>query len=261
VSPRIKALGLALPLVALLMFFATHILSNPEPTYHSQPLSYWIEQYRVQSMLTPGGFRDSGYREQPRQLVEARSAICAIGTNGLPHLVAWMRYQPPLLGTRFMPWAPLRVRHKVDRTLFSQERANRAEAAMQALEVLGTNTAPAIPALTALATKTKASNTYKARRAAITMSRLGPEALPAILNLWSNCVPGDKQFLSTIILPQLFPDIRSWPYLNIFPDTHSKDQVPVLLYIMQVHGEPFRSAASNAVWCTAPDLLTNSLAQ
>jgi hypothetical protein len=165
------------------------------------------------------------------------------------------------LGTRFLPWAPLSLRYKVDRTFFSQERANRVEAAFQALALLGTNAAPTIPALAALATKTKNSNNYKARRAAFTISRLGPEGLPALLNLWSNCIPGDKTFLTAVIDSQLFPDIRSWPYTSIFPDNHTKDQLPILLYVMQVQGEPYRSAASNAVWSLAPELLTNTPAQ
>jgi hypothetical protein len=264
VGPRSKKLALALP-AAILFFLAARIFISSEPNYRGQPLSYWIEEHRrlnvFGELILPSHIAREPDDSQQPGLREARAAIRAIGTPALPYLLQWMRYEPPKLGSRFLPWAPVSLRFKVDRTFFSQERANRAEAAMQALAVLGTNAAPAIPALAALATKTKTSNNYKARRAAVTMSKLGPEALPAMLNLWSNCIPADKAFLTAVIDSQLFPDIRSWPYISIFPDNHTKDQLPILFYVMQVQGEPYRSAASNAIWWLAPGLLTNTPAK
>jgi hypothetical protein len=265
VGPRTKALALALS-AAILVLLAARIIVSTEPKYRGQALSYWIEQHRRFNVLgeSPLVFHRAVNLNvyQHPGLYEAKAAIRAIGTPALPYLIEWIRYEPPKLGSRFLPWAPLSLRYKVDRTFFSQKRANRAEAALQALVVLGTNAAPAIPALAALATKDKNSNNYKARRAAITMSRLGPEALPAMLNLWSNCIPGDKAFLSALMDSQLFPEpLLGWQPFDQYDAMHSKDQLPVLLYIMQVHGEPFRSAASNAVWCLAPELLTNSLAK
>jgi hypothetical protein len=262
VGPRTKKLALALP-AAILVLLAARIIVSTEPKYRGQPLSYWIEQNRRFNVLPLVFHRalDLNVSQHPG-VNEARAAIRAIGTPALPHLIEWMCYEPPKLGSRFLPWAPLSLRYKVDRAFFSQERVNRAEAALQALAVLGTNAAPAIPALAALATKNKNSNNYKARRAAITMSELGPEALPAMLNLWSNCIPGDKAFLSAVMDSQLFPEsLLGWPPFDQYDAMHSKDQLPVLLYIMQVHGEPFRSAASNAVWCLDPGLLTNTPAQ
>jgi hypothetical protein len=170
-----------------------------------------------------------------------------------------MRYEPP--GTHFIPWAPFQLKHKVDRAFYSEQRATRAEAAFQALDVLGSNAASAIPALAQLVAKTRVSNTSKARQAAKTMSYLGPEAVPPMLTVWSNCIPGDKRFLSIVIATQLFPDILTWPPPYNFHDFASKDQLPVLLYTMQVLGEPFRSAASNAVWRIAPESLANSPAK
>jgi hypothetical protein len=262
VGPRTKALALGLP-AAILVFLAARIFVSTEPNYRDQPLSYWIEEHRRLNVfgdviLPLQQEPDDSYQPGLR---EARAAIRTIGTPALPYLLEWMRYEPPDLGSRFLPWAPISLRYKVDRAFFSQERANRANAAMKALPLLGTNAAPAIPALAAMATKTKTSNNYKARRAALIMSKLGPEALPAMLNLWSNCLAVDKAFLLAVIDSHVFPDIRSWPYTSIFPDNHTKDQLPILLYIMQVQGEPYRSAASNAVWSLAPHLLTNTPVQ
>jgi hypothetical protein len=265
VGPRTKALALALPAASLVLLVARIIVST-EPKHRGQSLSYWIEQHRRFNVFgeSPLAFRRAvnlNVSQHPG-LKEARAAIRAIGTPALAYLIEWMRYEPPNLGSRFLPWAPLSLRNKVDHAFFSQKRVNRAEAALQALVVLGTNAAPAIPALAALARKDKNSNNYKARRAAITMSKLGPEALPAMLNLWSNCIPGDKAFLSALMDSQLFPQpLLGWPPFDQYDAMHSKNQLPALLYIMHVHDEPFRSAASNAVWCLDPELLTNTPAQ
>lgn len=236
---------------------------SAEPKYLGQPLFYWIMEHRrlnvFGDVILPLQHEPDDSRLP--ELREARAAIRTIGTPALPYLLQWMRYEAPNPGSRFLPWVPLSLRYKVDRTFFSQERANRADAAMKALAVLGTNAAPAIPALIALATKTKTSNHYQARRSALIMSKLGPEAFPAMLNLWSNCIPVDKPYLAAVIDSQLFPDIRSRPHISIFPDNPTKDQLPILLYVMQVQGEPYRSTASNAVWCLAPDLLTNTAAK
>jgi hypothetical protein len=187
VRPHTKALALALPLAAIMVFFAAHILSNPEPTYHGQPLSYWIDLNRH---LDWGG---KVFGEQERDLNEAHAAITTIGTNGLPYLSRWIGYRPPLWETNFMPWAPRFLRRKVDH--FNQDRADRAQAAWQALEVLGTNAVSAIPDLAALAMKTNILDRGIARRATRTLSYLGPQAYPALMNVWSNAGPGEKSSL------------------------------------------------------------------
>jgi hypothetical protein len=182
----IKATGLLLLLggIACLALMAAH---TTEPKYKGQPLSYWIELNlcldRNGDGKVPGASPDAIERNQ-RDLKEARAAITTIGTNGLPYLTRWIRYGPPLPGTRFIPRAPRPFRFKLYR--FNQERADRAQAAMQALPVLGTNAGPAIPELVRLAMKTNILDRQLAWRAERTLTKLGTQAFPALMNVWSN---------------------------------------------------------------------------
>jgi hypothetical protein len=243
VTPRAKALAVALPLAgALLLLLGARTMVSTEPRYHGQPLSYWIEQYRVGSTTMIG---NSGV--EPSQLIESREAIRAIGTNAVTSLVKWMRYQAPIWGTRFMPWAPLPLQNKVDQALFSHERANRGEAAMEALEFLGTNATAAIPALMALALKTQ-GNLYIAMRATRAMCQLGPEAFPAMINVWSNAPPTERPFVSMIIGQFFLPTLRG------------RENLPFLLQRMQAR-DSLRSLAAEAIARIAPDLLTNEPAR
>jgi hypothetical protein len=214
VKTRTKAAGLLLLLMgtACLALMAAH---TTEPKYKSQPLSYWIELNRRLDRFgmvpVPDG-RVPWYRDlieqQQRDLNEARVAITTIGTNGLPCLTRWMRYQPPLWGTRFIPWGPRRLRNKLDhRIRFNNDRADRAEAAMQALVVLGTNAVPAIPELAALAMKTNILDRDIAGRATSTLFYFGPQAYPALMNVWSNTGAGQKN-------PFLY-----WRILNLLTNT------------------------------------------
>jgi hypothetical protein len=229
-------------LAAAAILAALRYTPPPEPTYHGKGLSFWIEEHRVQSMLI-----SQNDKQATRRTAEARQAIWAIGMNALPHLIAWIRYQPPQWGTRFLPWTPLRLRHNVDRILFSQERANREQAAMQALEVIGTNAVPAIPELARIVRDTK--HRAKAHEAALTLNLLGPEAVPALLYAWSNAIPADQAYLSAVIASGLAHNINS------------RDQLLCLIPILQTHSEPLRSAAYEVVSRIAPDLLTNAPAK
>jgi hypothetical protein len=93
---------------------------------------------------------------------------------------------------------------------------------MRALAVLGTSAAPAIPELTAIALKTTRPDLYTACRATETLSQLGPKALPAMLNVWSNAA--NKGFVATMIISNLRSGTNTRDQL---------DQLPWLLYIMR----------------------------
>jgi hypothetical protein len=225
-------LWIGVPLLVLLAAAVILVaLRSSEPTYQGKKLSFWIEENRIQSMLI-----SQNDELAPRRTAEARAAILAIGTNGLPHLIAWMQYQPPSWGSRFMAWAPLRLQSKVDFALLSQTRAARVEGALRAFEVLGTNAASAIPALARLVEDTQ--HMGRARLTALTLNRLGPEATPV-----------DKPYLSAVIGSGLAQNF------------HSREQLPLLLPILRTHYEPLRSEAYKAVSRVAPEILTNSPAQ
>ena len=179
---RTAVIAVTLALAAATLI-AAWTFSRREPTCNGQPLSYWIDLNR---RLHQYGSVPLGAE---RDVQEARAAITTIGTRGIPYLIRWIK--PPLWGARFIRWAPRPSRRNLYR--FNQERAERAEAAMQALEVLGTNAVSAIPELEALAMKTNIVDREIAWRAKRTLHNLGPQAFPALLNLWSNAGPADKR--------------------------------------------------------------------
>src|ERR1043165_1698476 len=76
-----------------------------EPSYNGLPLSFWVEEHRTQTPVTEP-------MHEPRDRVATvRAAIITTGTNGLPFLISWARYEPSLPGSRFLSWAPLQWSH------------------------------------------------------------------------------------------------------------------------------------------------------
>src|SRR5258708_141920 len=60
-----------------------------EPAYGGDRLSQWVKEYAVTSPNQP----DYSLRMRKE---EAANAISHIGTNALPHLLKWIRYESPL---------------------------------------------------------------------------------------------------------------------------------------------------------------------
>jgi hypothetical protein len=81
---------------------------------------------------------------------------------------------------------------------------------MQALEVLGTNAVSAIPELAVLAMKTNIVDRDIASRATTILFHLGPQAYPALMNVWSNAPPGERS------------SMRYWRFRNILTTTPAK---------------------------------------
>jgi hypothetical protein len=228
VKSRIRATALLLLIVGAALV-TLHCIRTSEPSYHGRLLSAWVNQY--------GG----NYRP-PVGTDPAATAIRAIGTNGLPYLTAWAVDEPTLFGRHHLSWAPKPIIDMVDH--LARRRVYRAEASRHAIEMLGTNAAAAIPELARLMMNTR--DQAIRFRTALTINHLGPQALPAMLLMLSNAPATEKPLLSSIIgsgLPQ---------------NVYSRDQVPLLFPILQMPDDYLRSAASNAVWRVAPDLLTSA---
>jgi hypothetical protein len=67
----------------VLLAVGWYFLDNDEPRYKGKKLSYWLDQRsRGKTVL------------QPREIDESEAAIRAIGTNGFPVLVRWLRREP-----------------------------------------------------------------------------------------------------------------------------------------------------------------------
>ncbi len=154
--------------IAFAAFRLAHHTEPTEPTYDGQPLSYWVQRLHTE------------------QNEIAMDAVRHIGTNALPSLLEWIRYnpEPPAWRVKMvtaLPWLPQRVQRFIRGRIDARSELL-CNAAPYAFGALGTNAAAAIPELTALVL-----NTYKparARNAAQALGSIGmTNALPALISV------------------------------------------------------------------------------
>ena len=148
--------------------------TEEEPSYNGRTLSQWLAiEHAVARTVGPGLHR------------APEEAVRAMGTNAIPKLLEWTSYQRssaeregqteptrPAPGTNQSPeLTPL----------------ERARSTVFGFCVLGAAARPAIPQLTELARSS--SDADRARRCAVSLAAIGPEAIPSILSLATNA-PG-----------------------------------------------------------------------
>jgi hypothetical protein len=138
-----------------------------EPIYQGKTLSQWL-LYR--------GNTDAFISMQDP---DSHKAIRAMGTNAIPFLLRWIRYEPPAWSKIWVSLAPrLYIRVSED------WRLERANAAWVALGCLGAKASPAIPELSRLLETTKSP--VMLDRIVYALGCMGEEALPALLPALSN---------------------------------------------------------------------------
>lgn len=153
--------------VAVVMAIGCGPATHSEPRYNGRTLSEWLVEYKAAEKT--GGTRETN----------ATTAICAIGSNATPFLVKWINvsYTAPerimdLIGFGFgRPYTPPRL-----------ARANRA---MRAFQILGTNAAPAIPGLMNIVMQYKQLN-EAAINARYALVYIGPPGVAALSMLATN---------------------------------------------------------------------------
>jgi hypothetical protein len=128
-----------------------------EPQYKGRPLSYWV----ILSSRKPAPH-------------EAEEAISAIGTNALPLLLNWIRYERPAWRTKLVA-AASHVSEDLTRAVISRSE-RLASASADAFRELGTNGLSAVPQLKRLVNRTSAPET--ALRAASILLEISGLALP-----------------------------------------------------------------------------------
>jgi hypothetical protein len=152
----------ALAMVGLLGVFSR----DNEPRYQGKSLSEWMEIYRMAPVLSgsrtePAGTkaeRVAAFRAREARVAatraEAELAVRSIGTNALPCLLAWFRYELPSWRNGLLMLATWRYGEgkKVvfSRSLIIGPTARKAEWAGLGFVILNTNAAPAIPELEAM---------------------------------------------------------------------------------------------------------------
>jgi hypothetical protein len=107
-----------------------------EPRYKGRTLSYWLERSGNNAVLD----------RPPDQ--EATTAIRTIGTNALPFLLRWIRYEPPFWSEAARKRLPETIKtNYLGWTIMYGRGRTRAELAALGLCILHTNANSAIPEL------------------------------------------------------------------------------------------------------------------
>jgi hypothetical protein len=147
-------------------------LARPEPNYNGVPLRTLVLQ----------AAHDNAAHDNAESTT---SRLRSLDTNAIPFLIEWIRYEPP-------SWRPYLTR-AVNRTwrgpaglrlgtwILSTRKWDLVIGSLAAFEALGTNAAPAIPALATLMNDRSAPITSCNAMAAL--RDMGPYCLPAFTEL------------------------------------------------------------------------------
>lgn len=171
--PLAIAAGLALGIS--LMVLLPVLKRPPEPYYQGRPLSDWLADYRRPE-------RNGGVP------TAAELAVRAIGTNALPCLLNWIRYEPSLWREALLAIATRPVEGKTSgegsivygRSFIRGRSARLAELAEHGFIILTTNAALVMPNLEALMKESR--NPEVRLRAIYALGEIGPIALPTLVD-------------------------------------------------------------------------------
>jgi len=215
--------------VAYFILIENALLSSKtraEPQFRGVGLSKWLRIWTLQ-----GGSTDSDLAQQ---------AILSIGTNGLPYLLRWMTYETPPWCRMLADSGPFRLR------FFLLSRQYRANDTARGFFVLGTNAAPAIPALAVLA---RSTNAQVANRAIFALCGIGDVTLPVVSAILKD-PNAPHRHLIPVALKQFNPERRT---TNLW--------VPVLVEALSDTNVPVHTAATEALQYLAPEALTSGAAK
>jgi len=159
-------LTLVVLMIAALAYALVSEKPIPEPRHQGRILSEWMKIYRMAPMLSDSrtepantkAERVAAFRAREARVAatraEAELAVRSIGTNALPCLLAWFRYELPSWCKGLLTLATWRYGEgkKVvfSRSLIIGPTARKAEWAGLEFVILNTNAAPAIPELEAM---------------------------------------------------------------------------------------------------------------
>jgi hypothetical protein len=212
-----------LVLIAGIVAFAT---PDNEPHYQGRSLSEWLDS------------DDPTHRE-------VQVAVRAIGTNAIPFLMKWLRYEPGALKKKAFWKLPDSIRgNRVAEFLLGDN--ERYQRPFSGFHVLNTNAAVAIPELTAMMHDT--ANPRLARRSISALGHIGAPALPALLGGLS-----DTNFPHRYnILAALYLMCKTFGTNDALPPLHAALYDP---------DPQIQERAANHLGYIAPELLTNTPAR
>jgi hypothetical protein len=215
--PLLGAAAVALGLVLVRLLAP----AGEGPVYEGRHLSHWVEVY-------------GSWDYPPAAQVTASNAVSHAGVQALPWLLKWIQYEPP----RNAEW----LLHKTPRALSPllipiafPPRGRLAEGCIWAFGQLGTNAAPALPALAGfLQTTNPGQTTWRTMRA---LDALGTNGLPYVVALaLKTNDPASVTAICALAAENLTPEASKvvTPVLLSFLETHP--QHPVSHQVMYALG-------------------------
>lgn len=228
--------------VVVVSFFAYNILfQRPEPRHAGKNLSEWLALYRRPE-------RNGGVT------TEAELAVRSIGTNALPFLCEWTRYELPLWRRQLLNLATQPVEGKTldegkivyGRSWILGKSSRQSELAELGFIILYTNAAPAVHELEIMMKNSKKPDA--SLRATWALGAIGGPAIPAL----TNALADTKQINRCRIMEAIYGvEVDSHyyhrdaytgaclPVLNRSlndPDKEVRRQAKVTLYNLALHG-------------------------
>lgn len=235
-KPKWRKPYFLLGLVALAV--ATFILLKPsdEPYYQGRALSKWLAV-----------FRGDVYFQQSPEFAQVREALLNIGTNSLPYLLKWIRYEPPAWRGKLRRHLPGRISDNDTFQSWLQGRDGKlASHAHAAFAILGTNALSALPELEALMKDSSAPNT--SARAISALGSLGKSSLPS--------------FEAALADPNQTNRYRIIGSIRAMARQEGTNTcLPVLLKALTNDDLLVRIMTTNVLTQIAPDVLTNAPSQ
>jgi hypothetical protein len=232
-----RCLWVALGVIALVMVCFAFLRPHDEPKYQGRYLSEWLQAYKENN--------HTAWRLAEMQ--EAAHAVRAVGTNGLPYYLTWLRYEPPAwqrtLRLKLPRWIE---QNKIVADWLGDEAARRADYGSLGIWILGTNATTAIPELTAM--MKGATNSFSVSRAIFTLSQVGEPAIPVLLSALADQTQPYRQNIV-------------WNLGRLALAGHTNPCLPILVEALNDSDAWVRSEATNAVENIAPHILTNGPAQ
>lgn len=210
-------------IIAIAVILLAGLHKNPEPRYNGRSLSQWLRDYEA--------FGTHAEADQSA----AADAVREIGTNALPFLITWISYGNTNWHSLFRATAKMPGMSKPYGS-FSRRLNQRVILGAGGFTILGTNAAPAVPALVYLATNQASPMAISA------LWSIGRPAMPALKTILEN--PSNPSWESVLIIlaagsdPWLSPQELA-KYLN--------DPDPSV-----------RTRAKRILQRRTPELLTNS---
>lgn len=199
-------------------------IHQQEPHYQGRSLSHWLHIYAKDMFVHHHGEEPPPDEEQ----IQAAEAVRHIGTNALPLLLTHLAYEPSPLTLKCLQKLADLPQRCVPRVLF--RKVLQAEESIVGFEILGPVASPAIPRLATLA-KDPIHN-RAAERATLALGYIGPQSLPALLDVITNT--------------QGYARYRAITRLGTF-GTNATPALPLLLQDLQASDNRVASGAASTL--------------